>query len=140
MSSYVNDPPAAGPSTALEHFAGKLGFETDAWTVYEGLHAAKPDFVLIDVRGPAEFADGHVPGAINIPYLSISEAQLSRYPGRPTFVVYGAGPHCNRADKAAVQLAKLCLPVKIMIGGLSGWREEGYPLEIEPGAVRPDFN
>ena len=44
-------------------------------------------------------------------------------------MVYCAGPHCNGADKAAVKLAKLGRPVKKMIGGVTGWVDEGFDLE-----------
>jgi rhodanese-related sulfurtransferase len=49
------------------------------------------------------------------------------------FVVYCAGPHCNGAQRAALRLARLGLPVKIMIGGMTGWVDEGFGLES--GAV-----
>ena len=39
-----------------------------------------------------------------------------------------AGPHCNGASKAAVRLARLGLPVKMMIGGVTGWIDEGFSL------------
>ena len=132
MSSFVNDPPPAPPTAALRHFKNKLDVETDCWAVHEGLKATESDFVVIDVRGSAEFAQGHVPGAINIPYAAIPDAYLARYTKMPTFVVYGAGPHCNRADRAALMLAALELPAKVMVGGFSGWREEGF--EIDTGA------
>lgn len=32
--------------------------------------APQPDTLLIDVREPVEFNDGHIPGAINIPFKS----------------------------------------------------------------------
>ena len=44
------------------------------------------------------------------------------------FVVYCSGPHCNGADRAAVALARLGRPVKKMIGGVTGWTAEEYPL------------
>jgi rhodanese-related sulfurtransferase len=44
------------------------------------------------------------------------------------FVVYCAGPHCNGANKAALRLARLGLPVKMMIGGITGWLDEGFSL------------
>jgi hypothetical protein len=40
-----------------------------------------------------------------------------------------AGPHCNGANKAAVRLAHLGLPVKMMIGGITGWLDEGFKLK-----------
>jgi rhodanese-related sulfurtransferase len=45
------------------------------------------------------------------------------------FVVYCAGPHCNGAARAAVRLAALGRPVKLMAGGITGWLDEGFPLE-----------
>jgi len=39
-----------------------------------------------------------------------------------------AGPHCNATEKAAVRLAKLGRPVKKMIGGVTGWLDEGFDL------------
>ena len=58
------------------------------------------------------------------------------WPHDMLFVVYCAGPHCNGADKAALRLAKLGRPVKVMIGGVTGWADEGFPFEIEPGPRR----
>ena len=43
-------------------------------------------------------------------------------------VVYCAGPHCNGANRAAVRLAELGRPVKEMIGGITGWQDEGFEL------------
>jgi rhodanese-related sulfurtransferase len=41
-------------------------------------------------------------------------------------VVYCAGPHCNGTDKAAWRLANLGYAVKVMIGGMTGWADEGF--------------
>ena len=51
---------------------------------------------------------------------------MGEYPKDKVFVVYCAGPHCN--GKAALRLARLGLPVKMMIGGLTGWIDEGFTL------------
>jgi rhodanese-related sulfurtransferase len=40
--------------------------------------------------------------------------------------VYCAGPHCNAADWGAMRLAELNRPVKLMIGGMTGWADEGF--------------
>ena len=53
---------------------------------------------------------------------------MSVYPADTTFVVYCAGPHCNGANKAAVRLARLGYGVKEMIGGVTGWLDEGFTL------------
>jgi rhodanese-related sulfurtransferase len=69
-----------------------------------------------------------VPGAINIPTRQLSAEGLAAYPRDTLFVVYCAGPHCNGANKAAVKLAALGYPVKEMIGGVTGWLDEGFEL------------
>ena len=54
--------------------------------------------------------------------------------GRPEgrlIVVYCAGPHCNGADKAMLRLAELGHPVKKMIGGVTGWLDEGFTLTTD---------
>lgn len=124
----VTDVPAAPSAEALTHFEKLLAFETDCWDVHAALTAGHPGFVVLDVRSPEAFAAGHVPGAVSLPHRRINEKNLAPHPGDALFVVYCAGPHCNGADKAAVALARLGRPVKKMIGGFTGWNDEGFEL------------
>jgi rhodanese-related sulfurtransferase len=124
--SFVTAIPAAPSDRALAHFEALLTFETDCWDVHESL--PEGDFVLLDVRGPTAFARGHVPGAVNLPHREIDGARMSGWPAGTPFVVYCAGPHCNGANRAAVRLAGLGRPVKMMIGGVTGWIDEGFKL------------
>ena len=128
MSSAVSRPPAAPGAAALAHFEHLLQFETDCWDVHHALSNARQDFVLLDVRGSEHFDAAHVPGALSLPHGRISEETLAAYPSDTLFVVYCAGPHCNAADKAAIRLARLQRPVKKMIGGVTGWIDEGFAL------------
>ena len=128
MSSAVSRPPAADSASALRHFESLLEFETDCWDVHHAIANERMDFVLLDVRGEALFANGHIDGAISLPHARINEASLSDYPMDTLFVVYCAGPHCNGTEKAAIRLAKLGRPVKKMIGGVTGWIDEGFSL------------
>jgi len=128
MPSLVAQPGFADPATALAHFERRLGVETDCSDVHESLKG-ETDFVLVDVRGPKAFAAGHVPGAVNIPHRTMTAERMAEYPISTRFVVYCAGPHCNGANKAAIRLARLGYPVKEMIGGVTGWLDEGFALE-----------
>lgn len=128
MTSSVTQVAAAAPETAIAHFAARLSLETDCWDVHEGLRGGGADFVLLDVRTPALYARGHVEGAVNLPHRQIDAAALARWPAGTLFVVYCAGPHCNGATKAALRIARLGRPVKEMIGGITGWLDEGLPL------------
>ncbi len=129
--------PAAAPDVARAHFAARLALETDCADVYEALKSGTPDFVLLEVRGPGAYARGHVPGARNLPYRAMTEETLAAWPAETLFVVYCAGPHCNGADRGALRLAELGRRVKIMLGGLTGWADEGFPLAVgtEPGQI-----
>jgi len=122
---------AAPSDEAAAHFAKLLAFETDCWDVHVGLQRNPAAFVLLDVRSPEAFARGHILLAKNLPHGKITERNLQEYPADTLFVVYCAGPHCNGADRAALRLAKLGRPVKKMIGGVTGWLDEGFGLETE---------
>lgn len=105
--SAVAETPAAASKDALSHFEARLGFEADCWDTHHALSTGATDFVLLDVRGPALYEAGHVPGAFNFPHGKITERRMAEWPAETLFVVYCAGPHCNGANKAAVRLARL---------------------------------
>ena len=128
MSTFVSEVPAASPAEALHRFRDRFRFETDCADVHEGL-ATRPDFVVVDARSEGAFQRGRLPGAVNIPHRTITANTMSTYPPETLFVVYCSGPHCNGAARAAVRLASLGYRVKEMVGGISGWLEEGYALE-----------
>ncbi|ODN68469.1 rhodanese-like domain-containing protein [Methylobrevis pamukkalensis] len=135
----VTDHPAAAPDLAVHHFAARLSFETDCADVADALRSGAPGFVLLHVVGSdAAYARRHVPGALHLPHRRIDAATMARWPMETLFVVYCAGPHCNGADRAALALARLGRPVKLMIGGITGWADEGLPFAAgaEPGDLR----
>jgi rhodanese-related sulfurtransferase len=125
-SNAVTAIPAADSPIAQAHFLASLQFETDCADVHEALASGAPGFVLLDVRGPALFARGHVPGALNLPHGKIVASKLAGYPPQTLFVTYCAGSHCNGAARGALRLAQLGRPVKLMSGGMTGWLAEGF--------------
>lgn len=129
MPTPVTAIPAALPDLTQAHFAAEFTFETDCWDVHEALRLGA-DFVLLDVRSPALFAKGHVPGAINLPHGKMIASKLAEWPEETLFVTYCAGPHCNGAARGALRLAELGRPVKIMAGGVTGWMDEGFALAM----------
>lgn len=128
MPSLVRQHPAVQPEAALAHFAQRLAFETDCSDVHASQQAGDVDYVLVDVRSEAAYAAGHVPGAINIPHRLMTAEFMAGYPRDTLFVVYCAGPHCNGVHRAAVRLAGLGFAVKEMLGGVTGWLDEGLSL------------
>jgi rhodanese-related sulfurtransferase len=113
------------------HFASEFTFETDCSDVHRAL-AGGTDFVLLDVRSPALFAEGHLPGAICLPHGKITSRRMAEWPEEAVFVTYCAGPHCYGASRGALRLAELGRPVKIMAGGITGWIDEGFDLVTGP--------
>ncbi|WP_229333507.1 rhodanese-like domain-containing protein [Glaciecola sp. MH2013] len=111
---------------ALAHFERRLRYEADCWDTHEAMQQPDPGFVLLDVRAPTMYDQAHIPGAINLPHGKIVGRKLAQWPKDTLFVVYCAGPHCNGANKAAIRLAQLGRPVKELIGGMTGWADEGF--------------
>ena len=134
MSNAVTAISAAPADEALAHFEAGFAFETDCWDVHDALASGGTGFVLLDVRSPAHFAAGHVPGAISLPHGKIIGSRMKEWPDETLFITYCAGPHCNGAARGAVRLAKLGRPVKIMTGGITGWLDEEFPLEAASNA------
>ena len=135
MSNNVTSIAAAPSNDALAHFERLFGFETDCWDVHDALSSRQPGFVLLDVRGPGHFANGHVSGALNLPHAKIIASRMAAWPPQTLFVVYCAGPHCNGAARAALRLSALGRPVKVMAGGITGWLDEGFPLIAGEGGT-----
>ncbi len=122
---------AADSQSALKHFSSSLSYETDCWDVQDAFSSGKPGFVLLDVRSYDVYLKGHIQGAVNLPRGKIIATKLAYYPMDTLFVTYCAGPHCNGATKASIALARLGRPTKIMLGGITGWLDEGFSLTTD---------
>lgn len=137
--SFVTDISPAPSEVTKEHFLRRLSVETDCADVAAALRNEDQDFVLLHVVGsPEVYQRRHVPGALHLPHREISVERMAEWPMDTLFVVYCAGPHCNGADQAAFKLANLGRPVKIMIGGITGWEDEGFPFASgpQPGTLK----
>ncbi len=83
---------------------------------------------LIDVRPPEEFAQGHLPGAINIP-LSRLGRELDRLPVAREVVAYCRGPYCLMSYQAVVHLRRRGFQARRLEDGFPEWRAAGLPVE-----------
>jgi rhodanese-related sulfurtransferase len=125
--SFVLETPAPDPDATRLHYYGKLSYETDPSDVHTDLEKGPAAFVLVDARNKVDFDERHIPGAMNVPYRTISAETTKNLSKDKPVVVYCWGPGCNAATKAAVRLAALGFRVKEMIGGIEYWQKEGYP-------------
>lgn len=87
------------------------------------LHSRAPD-ALLDVRGPEEFAQGHMPGAVNVP-LDRLAAVASRYAGNTVVTVCASG---GRSVIAAQVLAAAGARAWSLAGGTRAWQQAGNPV------------
>ncbi|BFT31304.1 hypothetical protein D210916BOD24_24800 [Alteromonas sp. D210916BOD_24] len=90
---------------------------------------ANKEWLLLDVRSTEEFAQGHIPGAMNIPFDEIDHylAELDTHKGKPIIIYCRSG---RRARIAMKVLADLNFPdVMHLEGDVEGWSEAGLPLE-----------
>jgi rhodanese-related sulfurtransferase len=127
--SFVLETPAAEPDATRLHYYGKLSYETDPSDVHTDLENGLCAFVLVDARSKENFDERHIPGAMNVPYRTISVETTKNLSKDKPVVVYCWGPGCNAATKAVVRLAALGFRVKEMIGGIEYWQREGYPTQ-----------
>ena len=88
------------------------------------------DFILIDTLPADIFADGHLPGAINLPSDDILEQAPARLPDRDaTLVVYCASAACKRAGLSVGRLEQFGYTrIFHYEAGKQGWLAEGLPI------------
>jgi rhodanese-related sulfurtransferase len=131
-SLVLEHKPLVGRDTA-KLFTHRLALETDCSDLYADLTSgAAEGFIVVDPRSPESYAQGHIPGAYNLPHRKIDRTALEGFPAGRVLILYGAGPGCNAAHKAAVRLGTFGLYVKEMIGGFWWWQSSGYPVATGP--------
>lgn len=89
----------------------------------------REDAQVVDVREPAEYVDGHLPEARNIPLARLEEraGELDKFKDAPLILVCQNGV---RSAGACKQLEKLGFSkVSNLDGGINGWRTAGLPLK-----------
>lgn len=85
------------------------------------------DVVVVDVRPDAEYAAGHVPGALSMPPDQLDEL-LEQLPGDGDVVAYCRGPYCVYADDAVRRLQAGGRRALRLEDGLPEWRLAGGPV------------
>lgn len=100
----------------------------------------KPDVVLVDVRDAGTYAQGHIPGAINIflPQIAASDPRLAN---AHEIIVYAGGYRDPLSTAAAKDMMNLgYVNVKEFKGGVEVWKSSGHKLVVShsPEAGRPE--
>lgn len=92
---------------------------------------ADPQAVVIDVRTPQEYAEGHLNGAKNINWLDPKAfaAGVARLPKDKTYLLYCRSGH--RSLEAAVKMQQEGYHVADMTGGILNYEAQGLPVTRE---------
>lgn len=124
---------------AVEHVAGldrlALGYLGDRSGLTEigrqelKRRLGKADVVVLDVRPPAEFAAGHIPGAISVPPADMRR-HLRRVPPDVEVVAYCRGPYCAYADEAVRALRRRGVRAVRLEDGFPEWRRNNLPVAV----------
>ena len=82
------------------------------------------DLVVLDVRPAAEYAAGHLPGAVSIPVGELRR-RLAELPGDREIVAYCRGPYCAFAHEAVGLLREEGYAARRLEDGLPEWQAAG---------------
>lgn len=83
--------------------------------------------VIVDVREPWEYAEGHVPGAILIPLGQLA-ARVDELPGEePIYVICRSGNRSVTASTLLIEAGKR--DVRNVAGGMLAWQAAGYAVD-----------
>lgn len=90
--------------------------------------------LFVDARSPLAYANGHIPGAINIPYPrfeSLANQFLDQLPKDTRIITYCSGENCNSGAKLARLIQQHTgLMVQVFMGGWTDWTIADFPVEI----------
>ncbi|HHT00898.1 MAG TPA: metalloregulator ArsR/SmtB family transcription factor [Thiomicrospira sp.] len=87
---------------------------------------AENDLLLVDVRPPKEYEQGHIKGAMNIPPENIDSA-LEALPFDKTIVAYCRGPYCTYSHKLVETLRQKGVNALRLEEGFPEWKAAGLP-------------
>jgi rhodanese-related sulfurtransferase len=111
---------------ASEQSEGALVPELGIATLLTEMRAGKT-VAFVDVREPEEFAEGHVPGAHNIPLRSLDDAALTKLRGVDYVVSYCIKDFRGFEMARSLRDAGLRNAVILKPYGIKGWIAEGLP-------------
>jgi rhodanese-related sulfurtransferase len=114
------------PQKAKEYFEAKISFTTGPVEL-ERMMKQGENINIVDVRAAEDYAEGHIPGAVNLPKDKWQTLEGLRKD--KTNVVYCYSQVCHLAATAAVEFASKGYPVMELEGGFRAWKEHDMESE-----------
>ncbi len=127
-ASNIHDPKTSNihdPSRAKEYFEAKMAFTTGPVELQRMMKNGEVN--VVDVRAADDYAQGHIPGAVNLPkdrWTAFAGLRKDK-----TNVLYCYSQVCHLAATAAVEFAGQGYPVMELEGGFDSWKRHGMEIE-----------
>lgn len=113
------------PAKAKDFFEAKMAFTTGPVELERMIKNKEVN--IVDVRAAEDYAEGHIPGAVNLPkdqWHSLKGLRKDK-----TNVLYCYSQVCHLAATAAVQFAEQGYPIMELDGGWRWWKDDGFDVE-----------
>ena len=113
------------PANAKEFFEAKMAFTTGPVELERMMKNKEVN--VVDVRAAEDYAEGHIPGAVNLPkdqwhsFTGLRKDKIN--------VLYCYSQVCHLAATAAVQFAEQGYPIMELDGGWRWWKDDGFDVE-----------
>lgn len=88
----------------------------------------KSDAVVVDLRDSNEFSNGHIAGALNIPFSALEKRikDIAKYKDKPIVLVCKMGTHSSSAGKKLI--AEGYQDIRRLSGGMTEWTSSNLPV------------
>ena len=109
--------------TACAAPGNSLGYKQISMSEAVKMMETEKDYIILDVRRADEFAEGHIPGAINVANESIGTEEVPELLDKSQLILV----YCRsgrRSKEAAEKLVKLGYTNIVEFGGINDWKGE----------------
>ncbi len=109
--------------TGCSQEVNKLSYKQITTEAAVEMMADETNYIILDVRTPEEYAEGHIKSAINIPNETIGDEEVKELPDKEQLIMI----YCrsgNRSKQAADKLVKLGYSNIVEFGGINTWTGE----------------
>ena len=101
----------------------KTGYKQISMDEAVSMMEKETDYIILDVRTPEEYAEKHIPDAVNVPNEIIGEKEIAELPRKNQLILV----YCrsgNRSKQASEKLVKLGYTNIFEFGGIMDWKGE----------------